>query len=113
MAKKVFTATFIRDGGGFEGGHVIRHKGALWLVPSWLQSPASGTLQPERMIRLDRLRHQTTTKGAGFDDYLVQEPIPTNVLSGASPPAEEGKYVVLLEPDIFLSEADVFGSGRT
>lgn len=108
MTKKVFSATFIREGGSFEGGYVISHKNALWLVPSWLQSPASGTIQPERMIRLDRLRHQTTTKGSGFDDYLVQEPIPTNVLSGAEPP-EGDKYVVLLEPDVFLKTSDIEG----
>lgn len=51
--------------------------GKLWLVPQWLEQPATARRKPERMIRFDNLAHQPMPDG-----YLVNAPIPIAVLQG-------------------------------
>jgi hypothetical protein len=83
--------------GGCDG---IEHEGRKWLVPYWLNTPDGEWQKPERIVPLDRFRHQTS-KLVGFD-FVVTEPIPNAVLSGPISPQLATQYGVVLEPDITL-----------
>lgn len=108
---KVLKAVIIIEGEpGLAQCDLIRHANRLWLVPEWLKHHEPGLMQPERIIRLDRLRYQKVSeKGQHLGQYLVQEPIPKAVLYDDDPPSAGGKYVVQMTPDVFLKVSDTEG----
>ena len=74
----------------------IEHEGKLWIVPTWLESPALPYKMPERIICLDNLPHQ---KGPPHD-FVLNYPIPKDVLYGQVPTKLKDKYIVIMRPDI-------------
>lgn len=79
---------------------VIRHEGALWLVPTWFESPELGQRKPERIVSLDAMQHQDT--GNPVWGIVVTHPIPRAVLFAHNLSEIPHGYVVVREPDILL-----------
>jgi hypothetical protein len=76
-----------RDG-SLQKADTIEYEGKLWLVPHWLDSPAEGVRRPNRLIRLDSLRHQQVASGSQYGvDYFLNEPI-AKALLGLETPRE-------------------------
>lgn len=79
----------------------IEYEDGLWLVPRWTVAPTEGWRKPTRIIRLDLLPHQKMPNDWG-QDYVLNYPIPTGVLSGQTPPEEAHGFEVIDQPDIKL-----------
>jgi len=62
----------------------IEHKGKLWLVPHWIESPTEGLKRPTRIIRMDQLKYQKLPSGDARGNYLLNEPVPKSVLDGTA-----------------------------
>ncbi len=77
----------------------IEHDAKFWLVPEWLESQDGDWTQPARIILLDTLPHQKS--GGTFGDFVLNRPIPKNVIDGRAKPGEGG-YIVVEQPDIRL-----------
>jgi hypothetical protein len=75
----------------------IEHEGMLWLVPEWIDTPRKGWSRPARIVRLSLLPH---SRGPAPFDYVLQNPIPKDVLNGQIPPQLAALYVVIEAPDI-------------
>ena len=76
----------------------IEHEGQMWLVPSWLVPQAGGLSKPERLICLDSLPHQKASMGGS--DFVLNNPIPIDILEGRAPRESGFSYLVLECPDI-------------
>ena len=63
----------------------IEWKGKLWLVSHWLDNPSQKVTAPGRIIRFDSLPHQKLPAGNQFGDYLLQTPIPKELLDFQTP----------------------------
>jgi hypothetical protein len=80
----------------------IEHEGKIWLVPKWLASPAEGVQRPERIVRIDLLPHQKLDRKPGGipADYVLNVPIPRDVLDGPILPGKGSEFEVVPQPDI-------------
>lgn len=75
---------------------VVRWNGELWLVPEWLEWPEQQLQTPAVAVRLDLLPHQSTRLGGV--DFVVNNPIPTAVLSGEISPEAAQPFQVMHGP---------------
>ena len=57
---------------------------------------------PERIILLDWLRHQPLSEngGGGKDQFLVNDPVPKEILFDPDPKPPTPQYVVHMRPNI-------------
>jgi len=69
----------------------MSYENKLWLVPKWLDYPLEKMSKPERMIRFDNLPFDQQQENSPHD-FLLQEPIPRDVLDGKT---TEGFEVLL------------------
>jgi hypothetical protein len=81
--------------------------GLLWLVPDWLQNVEEGWMMPERMIRLTGAVPYQATPGGPFGDYIVNDPIPADVLEGKGAKAGEVQFEVVERPNIRIRTGGV------
>ncbi len=72
----------------------IEFERKLWLVPEWCDNEVEKKTWPARLIRFDNLPHQRSEGGQA--DYMVNTPIPEEVLSGKTSKGFE----VLQNPNI-------------
>jgi hypothetical protein len=79
---------------GFHRADVIRVGGKYWIVPTWLEDPVQGYKSPERLVRLDSLRHRKGVPGHPELDFEVYDPVPRAVLFGDPPARGSGFRVV-------------------
>lgn len=79
----------------------IEYEGKLWLVPTWLESPSLSYKLPERIVCIETLAHMKA--GMPGVDYVLNNPIPRDVLYGQILPELKEKYVVKMRPDIRVS----------
>jgi hypothetical protein len=82
---KIFKAMVVSADGPLYQIDVIEHDKKLWLVPQWLDSPAEGVSRPARIIRMDTLPHQKNLPGSPYGDYVLNEPVPTELLNLQTP----------------------------
>lgn len=87
------------DHGGEYDQDAIEYEGKLWLVPEWSDSPVLGYRIPTRIISLETLRYQRWEAGP-YAEYVINDPMPIDVLEGRAPPEVLSKYVVVEMPDI-------------
>lgn len=101
---KIFKTMVGSDDGVVYQVDTLRHRGGLWLVPRWLESPTEKLRRPARIIRIDTLPHQKVKRGPDSipADYVLNGPIPKAVLDGANPKAGEQQFVVEEMPQIAL-----------
>lgn len=78
----------------------IKFQGGFWLVPSWFEYPDKKLMRPERIIRLDKLPHQTLGPNSPLGDFVLTAPIPESVLFGEISPEQARQYEVVFAPDI-------------
>jgi hypothetical protein len=76
----------------------IEYENKFWIVPTWLEAPSEGWKTPERIVCLNSLPHQKSSFGDA--DFLVNNPIPKDILYGQIPTQLKDKYVVIMHPDI-------------
>lgn len=55
----------------------VRYKGAIWLVPGWLENSLEEWKKPKRLIRVDQLEVMPKDYPA---DYLLRDPVPKALL---------------------------------
>ena len=86
-------------GQSFQPIDTISHDGALWLVPLWIDFPDEGVKRPLRIIRLTGLPFQVMPLGwkAAF---LLNTPIPAELLRRPAPARIPQRFVVVEAPDI-------------
>lgn len=96
---KVLKTFVFEAGDGLYPVDTIEHGGGLWLVPIWLEDPATGDKMPARIIRMDILPHQILGPPQPVD-FAVLDPIPKAVLYGGASSLEDSKYVVVDHPSI-------------
>ena len=86
--------------GGIEQCDTIEYQGAFWLVPKWLDNPATGLRRPLRIIRLDSFSSQDNrTGGSGFGDFVLPQGMPKEIFDGRVQ-SLAGKQVVFENPPI-------------
>ena len=79
----------------------IEYEGGLWLVPAWSEPQADGLIYPNRIIRIDKLRHQKMTLGNLYGaDYVLNDPLPKGLFESQIPKELEGKFDVRERPNI-------------
>jgi hypothetical protein len=88
--------TFVAFGSAIHKVDTIEHEGKLWLVPHWLDSPSEGVTRPNRIIR---------PVGAAFAPYgegefVLEKPVPKELLARETPKAPLPGYEVRELPDI-------------
>ena len=64
----------------------IRYKGGLWLVPHWINNPATGSRTPTRIIRVDKLQLATGHQAFGADFAVPVLTVSTALLDGRAQP---------------------------
>lgn len=85
---------------------VIEHEGKFWLVPYWLNNPATGRSKPLRLIALETIQHQRVDS-APFGDFAVNVPIPKAVIDGRVQQQQGfglNNYIVVEAPDIVFDQ---------
>jgi hypothetical protein len=99
---KIFNVLIqIEDGGSVAKCHAIHYKGALWLVPKWLDNPSEQITRPERIVLLDKLPMQPGgTFGNHQADFVLNVAVPKSVLEGPIQSQSIGNFVVIGLPDI-------------
>ena len=85
----------------------IEHEGALWLVPEWLQNPTEGWMTPVRIIRISGFRLQKLPPGNWIGDYILNDPIPRDVLEGRTAAKSGVQFEVVERPDIQIPTGGV------
>ncbi len=80
----------------------IEYINKFWLVPAWLESPYLAYKMPDRIICLENLPHQKSNLPE--TDFVLNNPIPKDVLDGKIIPELKDKYVVIIRPDIKISK---------
>ena len=93
------TAVSIENDSSIYSVDTIEYEEKLWLVPSWLEAIGKSQKKPERIICLTYLGFQKT-KFQGFD-YLLNNPMPKDVLFGQIPSKLKNEYTILMSPDIW------------
>lgn len=97
--EKAFIGGFLGEAGsGPIICDVLGHKGAIWLVPQWLNNHATGKSKPARIIGLDFFPHQKM-EFLGCQ-YLLNQPMPRAVFDGRESPTIGNIRVVVENPDI-------------
>jgi hypothetical protein len=89
------------DSGGIFTCDAVEHEGGMWLVPMWLEEPATRSRRPLRIVRMDTLPHQKMPAN-WQQDFVLNEPMPRAVFEGRVPQGQEAKYVVIEAPEISL-----------
>lgn len=79
----------------------IEFEGKFWLVPTWLENIAEGTIKPERIICLDYLPHKRTSSGSPAD-FILNRPIPKCVFDGEIPAEATFRFDIIEHPDISI-----------
>lgn len=64
----------------------IDYKGGIWIVPYWINNPATGLRTPTRIVRVDLLGLQTGWQQFGADYAVPTMKLPTAVLEGRAQP---------------------------
>lgn len=80
----------------------IEYEGKMWLVPEWLEAPSEGWKTPERIVCLDGFPHQKVESGVPAD-FVLNKPIPKDVLYGQIPKQSKYASLVIMRPDIKVS----------
>ena len=79
----------------------IQYEGGLWLVPLWSEPQTDGLIYPNRLIRMDKLRHQPMPVGNQFGaDYTLNVPLPKGLFDPEIPKELEGKFDVVEKPNL-------------
>ena len=97
--------TMIGVGSAIMQCDTIEYAGGLWLVPSWINNPATGKRAPIRIVRMDKLQHQKQTFAGA--DYLLNNPIPTDVLDGVATLVAKVQCEVIENPPILIPMPDL------
>lgn len=93
------------DDGSIYSIDTIEHKGALWLVPRWVEVTDPAGQEPARAIRLTGLDFEVSSVPNA--DYFLRNPIPKAILHGtALPSPEDGLVVVDRAPDSRTAKAN-------
>ena len=85
----------------------LSYDNKLWLVPNWLDYPQEGMSRPERMIRFDNLPLDQLEENSLYD-FLLQEPVPRDVLDGKT---TLGFEVLLAENITFGIQTELLKKG--
>ena len=80
---------------------VIELDGEFWLVPTWIVSPDGRQQRPERIVRLKWL--VSSPPNQPDHDFVVDGPIPRDVMYGPLPHAAGPQYDVRGLPDAVLT----------
>jgi hypothetical protein len=97
--RRLIVVMCIQDDNGIYEQDAIEYEGEIWLVPEWLDHKSGEHCIPARIIRLEGLRHQPAPNG--FDaEWVLNDPMPKDVLDGHVPSELADKYVVIEMPDI-------------
>jgi|SRR5271154_3435654 len=64
----------------------IEHEGGIWLVPTWLDNPATGMRTPIRIVRVDKLPLQPAILFLVCDYAVPVLTLSKAVLEGRAPP---------------------------
>jgi hypothetical protein len=99
--KRIIVVIFLENSGSLDKCDGLEYEGRNWLVPLWLAPLGVEWQEPERIIPLDRFRHQKTD-AAGID-YTVNVPIPRAIWSGPTSPELLKQYGVILSPPIRIA----------
>lgn len=90
-------------GYGLHMADAIEYQGGVWLVSKWLKDEVTGRMKPERIIRIDTLKHQRSNfAGASI---VLSQPLPEDVLSGASTLVGGQQFDVIEAPEIEVQGA--------
>jgi hypothetical protein len=91
-------AMLIEGDDGLYEQDAIEYQGKIWLVPEWLDSPVLGYRIPARIISLETLRHQPMQGWSA--EFVINDPLPIDVIEGRAQSPLIDKYVVIEEPDL-------------
>lgn len=89
----------VEGSGGVFHMDTIEYQGGFWLVPEWLKELGSNIGMPARLIRLDSLPHQKTP-GSPLGDFVLNNPLPKDVVDRHSPVKTGSGYEVIQYPDL-------------
>lgn len=79
----------------------IEHERKLWLVPQWLDMPTEQVTMPERIISLEGLPIQPGGRWGPIEfRYILNYPIPTDVLYGENQRQQASGFDVRMHPAI-------------
>jgi hypothetical protein len=89
----------------------IEYEGAVWLVPVWIEQPASGLQKPARIIRVDQPEQAPTSTGAR---YFLSKPVPKALFDcSVAPPKDSGFEVRDLPPILLNADGTPSDQGVT
>jgi hypothetical protein len=91
------------EGGSLHMADTIRYEDGLWIVLSRSEPQAEGLIMPSRIIRIDKLRHQSMAAGNHYGvDFVLNDPLPKGLFDGQIPIPQElaGKFDVIARPNI-------------
>lgn len=78
----------------------VMYEGEWWLVRDWIDSQDGKWTKPMRIVAL------ATLPGGEVNHpdfrFFLQSPIPSTVFDGQIPPATEGVYRVIEQPELIL-----------
>ena len=86
-----FAANVVVDKGVMRRCFVTEYENSLWIVSKWSLSPDGEPLLPLRIIRLEQGQYQDLRNRGYQFDFLVNEPIPTDVFDG--PAEHQGRHM--------------------
>lgn len=75
----------------------VEWRGKLWLVPYWIDRPATGETTPLRVIRFDNLPY-ADVRGSKLGDFVIHDPIPKELFDVQSPREPIGGYEYIDTP---------------
>lgn len=79
----------------------LEYQGDVWLVPKWIDTPAAGTRQPERMIRTPKAALQSIPQNPAYA-YFLQWPVPPSFLTATAPLPPYESFELVLLPSLTL-----------
>jgi hypothetical protein len=85
---------------------VLRWRGGLWLIPTWLESTDGKWRRPARAIRVDSQVQQEVDPATSWNHvHLLLWPVPKAVLDGLTTRAEGVVYEVAEAPEVRVAHA--------
>ena len=96
---RVFKTAIPRGDGSNLVCDTIQHDGKLWLAPEWLEEASKAYSKPARLIGMSGLRYRSMPMRSEVD-FVMENPVPEEVLHGRVQGQQAAPFVVLEHPDV-------------
>lgn len=94
--------SFTELDGNIQSCDAINYNDGIWLVPQWLEDPATGLARPVRIVRVDHFGLQPTTL-AGNYYVLAPRKLSREVLEGRIRPRPQDEVMELPEIEVEIA----------